>query len=212
MRKTYALNEKFFSDWSSEMAYVLGYIYADGYVGRDEAKIRIASHDLDMLEKIKDVMGYGGPILNGSNQNGTWYELNIRRLALYHDLRGLGVFPNKSLTMRFPDVPSHYLPDFIRGYFDGDGCIYEVPRKRPTPGMEVDFATGSKDFAESLLNILQTEVHTSFKLYHKRKNYYNIRGWNQASEALYTYMYNGNIHMTRKFEKFNEILNKRHFN
>ncbi len=111
--------------------------------------------------------------------------------------------------MRFPSVPCQYLPDFIRGYFDGDGCIYEVKRKRPTPGMEVDFATGSKSFAESLLLVLQEHVHPSFKLYNKRKNYYCVRGWNQAASALYKYMYNGKIYMTRKHNKFSEIVSKR---
>jgi len=27
------------------------------------------------------------------------------------------------MVVEFPDVPKEYLPDFIRGYFDGDGCI-----------------------------------------------------------------------------------------
>lgn len=209
MRKTYTLNEKFFSDWSSEMAYVLGYIYADGYVHRDVAKLRIASSDLDILKKIRNALEYNGSILHGKNKNGTWYELNIRRLPLYNDLRKLGIYPNKSLTMRFPDVPSKYLPDFIRGYFDGDGSVHEVKRKRITPGLEVDFATGSKSFAESLLKILQDNVHKSFKLYNKRKNYYCIRGWNMASEALYKYMYNGKIHMSRKYDKFSDIIQRR---
>lgn len=211
MSNLYTLNEKFFSDWSPEMAYVLGFIYADGNMSRDAYKIRINSKDVQILEDIKMAMKSTHPIKKECNEVGSWYTFMISNKSLYGDLRRLGIFPNKSLTMRFPRVPKEYMKDFIRGYFDGDGCIYEVKRKRPTPGMEIDFATGSKNFATQLINVLHKDIHESIRLTNPRKNYYRIRGWNQASQAIFTYMYSENptLYLKRKYEKFLDIMNRR---
>lgn len=211
MSKLYTVNEKFFSDWSPEMAYVLGFIYADGNMSRDAYKIRIDSKDIQILEDIRVAMDSTHPVSKQKNKNGYWYELMVSNKALYGDLRKLGVFPNKSLTMRLPEIPIEYMKDFIRGYFDGDGCIYEVKRKRPTPGLEIDFATGSKDFAIKIINVLNENVHVSIRLTNPRKNYYRIRGWNQASEAIFDYMYSENptLYLKRKYDKFLDIMSKR---
>ena len=211
MSNLYTVNEKFFSDWSPEMAYLLGFIYADGNMSRDAYKIRIDSKDIQILEDIRAAMSSTHPISKQENNNGCWYELMISNKTLYGDLRKLGIFPNKSLTMRLPEIPNEYMKDFIRGYFDGDGCIYEVKRKRPTPGLEIDFATGSKDFATKIINVLNENVHESIRLANPRKNYYRIRGWNQASEALFKYMYSESptLYLKRKHEKFLDIMSKR---
>jgi hypothetical protein len=213
MRNTYTVNDKFFSDWSPEMAYVLGFIYADGNMSRESYKIRIDSKDYQVLDDIRKSMESDLPIKECHKGEFTWYELTLNKKQIYSDLRKLGVFPNKSLTMRMPEVPKEMMPHFIRGYFDGDGCVYEVKRKRPTPGLEIDFATGSKDFADAVYKYLIENVHSTFRIAEKRKNYYSIRGYNQASEAIFTHMYDSaTIYMKRKHNKFIEIMNKRHSN
>lgn len=39
-------------------------------------------------------------------------------------LSKLGVTTKKSLTLTFPNLSKNLIPHFIRGYFDGDGCIW----------------------------------------------------------------------------------------
>lgn len=41
--KIYDLNENFFETWSFDMAYILGYIYADGNMSKDKYRLRISS-------------------------------------------------------------------------------------------------------------------------------------------------------------------------
>lgn len=56
----FAVNEKFFHMWSHRMAYVLGFIYADGSL--EDAPyirgkyLRISSTDLDRVECIRNAM------------------------------------------------------------------------------------------------------------------------------------------------------------
>lgn len=54
-------------------------------------------------------------------------------MELCEDLEKLGGIKNKSLVLNFPTssiVPDYLLNHFIRGYFDGDGCIWNGKRKK----------------------------------------------------------------------------------
>ncbi len=59
---TKEINQDFFKDWSSNMAYVLGYITADGCIAcrKDRKKnpyiLDITSVDLEHLNKIKKIL------------------------------------------------------------------------------------------------------------------------------------------------------------
>jgi hypothetical protein len=63
----------------------------------------------------------------------------------------LGGTENKSLTLEFPEVPKEYLPDFIRGYFDGDGSIMRLKNNRVNSA----FTCGSKKFLIKLHQALK---------------------------------------------------------
>ena len=56
------------------------------------------------------------------------YKLSIAYAKLSDDAYKLGVVYNKSLVLTFPTfdiVPEKYMNHFIRGYFDGDGCVWD---------------------------------------------------------------------------------------
>lgn len=56
----------------------------------------------------------------------TKYTLMLNRKIIKEDLVNLhGIGSAKSLSLEFPNVPNCYLSHFMRGYFDGDGCIYK---------------------------------------------------------------------------------------
>jgi hypothetical protein len=42
--------------------------------------------------------------------------------TIYNEHNFIRWHGEKIFEFKFPSVPSEYLPDFIRGYFDGDGC------------------------------------------------------------------------------------------
>src|SRR5258708_37894827 len=69
--KKYPVNSNFFKIWSAEMAYILGFIAADGNVchsGRAYT-LHIACDDQDIIEKIKVVLNYTGPVHKKSRLN-----------------------------------------------------------------------------------------------------------------------------------------------
>ena len=54
----YSINLGFFKIWSQEMAYVLGFIFADGYIRKRKigSELKIKIKDLNLLVKINKVM------------------------------------------------------------------------------------------------------------------------------------------------------------
>lgn len=60
------------------------------------------------------------------------------------------IYRYKSLTLEFPDIPSYLYPNFIRGYFDGDGSI-----NKQTGGFSI---TSTKVFVERVNEILRNEL------------------------------------------------------
>lgn len=201
------INENFFSKWSPGMAYVLGLIATDGCVSRSGA-VSLCINDKELLEKVKNIMGSAHTIKYYGHQEGL-YSLNFSRQKLCADLNRLGVYPNKSLTIRFPDVPDAFLIDFIRGVFDGDGSVFFEKRSPKLP-LRASFISSSKDFIETLERKLHTLGLPKRAIYqHKTKNTvsYMIRYAHADSIILFNILYSQNtvkngLFLAQKHNKF----------
>ena len=130
-------NEKFFKEWSAEMAYVLGLIYTDGNLHIRKAKsgyeigiLTFAQKDKELVEKFLKLMGCDAPIRFKERRElesttaGELFYFNIGNNDIANDLIRLGVTTAKSLNMKFPKIPNKYFRHFVRGVFDGDGSVY----------------------------------------------------------------------------------------
>lgn len=201
------INEIFFSSWSSEMAYVLGLVITDGCISKT-GTVSLCINDKDLLEKVKKVLGSEHKITPSKHQKGLYY-FHFSRERLVNDLEKLGVLPRKSLTVKFPKVPQEYLPDFIRGVFDGDGSVF-FDKRRPNFPLRSKFVSSSIDFIDGLhksLKFLGMSKRTIYK--QKTKN-----GWSymfifdhRNSVKLFNILYknaqNG-LFLERKYKRFLE--------
>lgn len=129
MYKKYDFNENYFNKLKThEQAYILGFIYADGYNSNSRLELSQKEERIDILEKINKALKSNIPIKSYSP--GT-YRLSFNSIKLCSDLTKLGAVKNKSLTLIFPDfIPDRLMSSFILGYFDGDGCIWNGKRKK----------------------------------------------------------------------------------
>lgn len=214
----YYCNDSFFDTWSEEMAYVLGYLFADGSldnVPQIRAKyMRVTSTDRDRVRLIRKLLSSKHTIAKEvfAGNRLPRYILSIGSHRLYEALILRGLTPHKSLTMEFPVVPSRYFGAFICGYFDGDGCVYIDRQKSKSRGglgrMTTIFTSGSKNFLEALHGILSKhKVVRGRGLYlHSNKRAYQLRYLTDDSVNLFKLMYGRprmkDLYLKRKYAIF----------
>jgi hypothetical protein len=126
----YNYNEAFFSKWSCDMAYLLGFVYGDGYISHRHGyltAIELSIKDVAILTKMASRFGIVPLSIikrhTGNSKGKRYCKISFYSKQVYNDLIKLGVTENKSLTAEFPYIPKEYMSDFIRGVFDADGCI-----------------------------------------------------------------------------------------
>ena len=216
------VNEEFFKKWSPEMAYVLGYFTADGCMfinPRGSRYVLFTSTDRELIYKIRILLESKHKIGIQKNKNPNWkdkYTLQIGSKRMFQDLLELNLTPNKSKTIRLPKVPKKYFNHFVRGYFDGDGCVFfnkyqRKTRKSPTYITITTLTSGNKQFLRHIFKSLQKYAYTKGgKIYPKSKNSgFELRFALNDSLKLYEFMYKSvpsNQFLERKYCIFQEIL------
>lgn len=210
-----AYNKDFFKTWTPDMAYILGFMYADGNIvetKRGTHFIAIYSADKNILILMKKCFASDHTLSSKVTDTGCVYRIQIGSKEWFSDLGKIGLSPNKTKRMVLPQIPSIYLGDFIRGYFDGDGNVWSgfinKDRKTPTRILLVAFTSGSDKFLQSLRTSLRSAgiegggLHSS-----KIGNYSRLTLSTKDALKLYKIMYNAphKLHLRRKkvvFKKF----------
>ncbi|ALA07266.1 putative endonuclease [Brevibacillus phage SecTim467] len=195
-------NENFFNEWSPEMAYVLGFIYADGNLSNNRFRIQIK--DLDHIEKLADTLGMDRSYIftrTDKKYGKESYGISASRRDVAARLIALGVTPNKSRSMTFPEIPKEYLRDFIRGYFDGDGTVGCYSKQ-----LAVRFTLGAEKFAKRLAEILSDMLEHDVKIKFDKRGAGNyVVGFhsNRLAKKFYENIYYDNcLAMDRKQDVF----------
>ena len=197
------VNKDFFKKWTREMAYVLGFFAADGYItvnkrGGQFWSIQITDHTL--LRAIKKVLDSGHTLGKrvGKGNEKTLYRLQIGSIEMCNDLRKLGFKERKTNSMSIPNVPREYLADFARGYFDGDGNVWagllHKKRRTQSPAIFVAFTSCSIPFLTELKKRLGY-VCLGGCLYRSKRNYSRLQYSSGDSLKLYDFMYNQCDHL-----------------
>lgn len=195
---------------TEEKAYWLGFIYADGNISSsplDDNKITQYSieislklDDIEHLNKAKEFFQYKRVIHKDSYR----CRLEFNSKHLWNTLNNLGCTPKKSLTLKFPDKSifksSDLIRHFIRGYWDGDGCLTYKRLNYPTISV-----LGTKNFLEGI----QSEFQTSKTLYNNNNQdtcITKVLKYNgQEAYNICNYMYkNCSVSLDRKYKKYLE--------
>ncbi|MEW6101571.1 MAG: LAGLIDADG family homing endonuclease [Candidatus Omnitrophota bacterium] len=210
------MKKDFFVKWTPGMAYVLGYFCADGSMfinPRGSKYISFYSVDQELLTKVKHIMNSPNRIGEKTTANKNWkklYSLQIGSKKIYSDMLKLGLTPTKAKRMTLPNIPNEFLHHFIRGYFDGDGCItYGTYKKKDRSTnsfcVMVRFASSSKDFLQNVLKQLSLAAKLSGGSISRNGDSYHLVYSKNDSGKLFDFMYNNvsrNYYLERKYNKF----------
>lgn len=158
-KKLYNVDESFFKRWGPNMAYILGFTVADGNLYRKTLSWDLTNKsesNLILLNKFNKVIKSNYPVV----RNKFSFRLRISNKTITEDLLKLGIVPNKTKIMIFPDVPKNLLKHFLRGFLDGDGWI-SIRKKVNYSEICVGFSNGSYLFMKKLVEVLRNELGIS---------------------------------------------------
>jgi len=130
---------------------------------------------------------------------------------MFSDLLMLGLQPNKSLIMELPNIPKNYFNFFLRGYFDGDGCVNIYQRKDVNSKViQVIFVSGSNKFLYGLSKILTDILDLRTKTINKIGSVFKISYKAREAVKLLSFIYE-NLDLTPylryKYDRYMEYLN-----
>jgi len=123
----------------------------DGCVQSNKNIAEITSIDKDWIFSINQEISPNKPIRFIRNK---YYRAEYFSKEICDWLKSSGCIPRKSLTLKFPDIPKKYLPDFIRGCWDGDGHLsikeYKTAKYSRRMNRHVSIGSGSCDFIQGM--------------------------------------------------------------
>lgn len=210
-KKLYSCNEEYFKDINSEdKAYFLGLIASDGCLSSDKIIIQLHIDDIDILEKFKKAIVFDGNIRKYSNEHGSYCGISISSYKNSEYLKSYGICENKTfkicLKSIMDKIPENLTRHFIRGYFDGDGCvsswISNDGYKRQC--FKITLLTRNGYIIKECLGIPNKLI-----IYKKNPDLCDVVSSSKSMmKKIFSYLYDDScVFLNRKFKKFTDILN-----
>jgi len=209
--RRYTYDDSFFSDINSDKkAYLLGWIASDGSVTRCTISVVIHKKDILLLEELRNLVCREIPIKAKKNTPLVGISFNSQRMVA-DVCQHLKIYPQKKdSVVRMPSLSTPLTWAFIRGFFDGDGCVanpyLRAQRGWPSPrceiasnsdGMRADIAqftnikcTNGKNTLEwngvnALDFMSKIYDHAPIYLHRKRALYFDWMLWKPARHGHY---------------------------
>ena len=188
-------------------------------------RISITSKDKSWLDAISSAIVINNKPLY-KRKDTDCYNLVINNKFITDWFISNNCIPAKSLKVKFPNIENKYLSHFLRGVFDGDGCIILADTKTrkktigKTKAIRGYIVSGSKRFIKTISGILdKLEIHNQIitilpkiTIIKKRevKSYntiYRVAFSGTNAVKFFNFIYNNkNIFLDRKYEKFQQYM------
>jgi len=195
---------------SPEKAYWLGFLMADGAIhkttrGTWSLTLGLQEKDYEHVKKFKEYFSFPQSItrisqtLNGKQFNK--YSIRICSHKLVGDLGRYGIIERKSGKEEIINIPINLIHDFIRGYFDGDGCA-----RKDGKNTYLNFTSASRKILEQIgWHIGQAIGRTARTINkHGRITWRIEYGGNIQTQLISSYLYDGaNTFLPRKRDILN---------
>lgn len=207
-----SVNHDYFSNPSSNMAWMLGFLAADGCVSksRNQIVINLSRTDRNILEIIKEEIQIENNICDYENKDGfLCSSLSWTSQKQKEDLKKYNIVPAKTLILKPPyELPKEFWIDYIRGYFDGDGTICQSGE-----GIRWSIGGAVKEMLEFVVNFLYEEYDipkVNIQEQHFQNSchtFYAIQYSTKATKKIYDILYTKNsLYLQRKKDKYQSLI------
>lgn len=207
--RKYKINDEY-NFISHNGAWLLGMYMADGYMpitksAKHRVTLALQRQDENCLELIKKELEYTGPIYQYESSNGyPESSLSFSSFRIREEMEKYGIVNRKTYKeIHIPNIPKEFKIDFIRGFFDGDGSIFEIASEKKIGS---SFTSASKIILEEIADFLYQEYGLKKPTIHKQERnmaVYDIRYYKADTLKLGSIFYdNDYISLPRKKNKF----------
>lgn len=212
-------NHEYFQIESKNMAWLLGFIAADGSIEKDRnvIKISLSSVDREILEKIRKEISLQSTVKDYIDNAG-FAKSKLQWSSEQHkkDLASYCIIPQKTFKLKPPKkLSNEFIIDYLRGFWDGDGSI-TICRNNYN-SLEWQITSASKDILDFFVDFLYTnydipkvKVHTFVRDDH---NLYLLAYSTKASLQLYDIIYKNlqedDLFIKRKKDKYDKIVQEK---
>ncbi len=210
--RKWTIDHNAFKENSEECFYWVGFLAADGHINKSgrNIEINLAVKDENHLKKLCIFLGANNKMRYGIANGYKYCRASFSSRQLVKDLKEkFGIAQDKTKNLAWPD---NLTPEqdwwFLRGYFDGDGCVHiRKDSYQPAP---VSSVVGTKKMIKKIIDIVERDL--SFKpTLLSRENIFILQLAYSKSFCFLTKLYkDSTIHLDRKKKKFQEFID--HYN
>lgn len=231
------IRHDFFKNIQTEMqAYMLGFHASDGSLDEERKtfRLKLSEKDSEIINLYKIISpeartfktcGYESKatVRDNTVKTGDIFGIEITSTIMVNDLVNLGFGYKKTYSENsLPNIPEHLIRHFIRGYFDGDGCItghivYPKPVKLQKPkDIKKPSVKQSLQIDSKTITIINNMI-TFLKKYDINLNYNYLKrddmhrmcvASKKEIKKIFHFLYDdSNFYLKRKFDKFNYYVN-----
>ena len=198
---------------TKEKAYLLGFWTADGWLGSKNYQVGFNNNELELIKLCKKLLDSEHKIYE-INQNGIInYRLPISSKILHSTLINLGFNANKSHTAKYLNIPKELDSHFIRGVFDGDGCISRQFRaKDKVPELTISI-TGTFELINSINQKIPEPTPTIYKDKRKKGDVRRINLSARKGKIFCEWIYQDSegLRLNTKYQRYIDFLNQVNF-
>lgn len=203
--RKYFFDKYFFDDIDCEKkAYWLGFIFADGCVQEDKLRIRLSYKEVNHLKKFKKDISSDHLIYKPVYKNKNIPDYTACEIVIGDNRSFIPLV--KQIKDKIPDIPETLMPHFVRGLFDGDGCISKSNKNSPGFDLIANYPLCCK-----IQEMFIQELGLSETKFHKvvsSKNSVSMRyNGTRVVRRIYNYLYrDSHVCLERKEEKFRDFV------
>lgn len=209
-------NHNFFQVENEDMAWLLGFIAADGGIEkkRNVIRINLSTVDKEILIKIKNLINLQSEVKDYITNDG-YAVSKIQWSSEQHkkDLANYGITFEKTFKLKPPlKLNKKYWKDYIRGFWDGDGSI--TLNKNNYNSLLWQITSASKSILEFIVNYFYEEYQIpKVNIHSFTRNgveLYILQYSTNASMKIYNIFYDDNgICLKRKKDKYTSVINSK---
>lgn len=200
---------------TEEKAYWLGFIYADGYLNKNDygVGIELKASDYNHLVKFKNAIQSEKEVKIYHKNSTFGPQDNCRFIISSKHMKQilLGYFGsiNKTLEGQFPKIEKELEHHLVRGFFDGDGCLTGFRDDNHIFRPELGFI-GTHKTLEYIEEISGFSWSWSQRVKTNIDNYQICCGRVNDCLKFLSYMYkDATIYLDRKYELYQKLLENR---